>query len=197
MSISFSIFFTLLFLISSCANYRTPYETPSSPVKQEYKEISLPFKTGTKFKVSQGAFGKKSHSEPGNEYSWDFDVPYGTSVLAIEAGRVIGVWEPNLGGVCNESFKANAHNIKIEHSDGTVAQYVHIKSRVQVGDLIKKRQVIATTSQNGFICQPHLHLGVYQSRKHLYHSPGRKTLPLFFRGLPEGQARDGATYEVR
>lgn len=48
--------------------------------------VGLPFAPGTAFTVSQGAFGVKSHSKPGNEYNWDLAVPFGTSVRA-SAGR--------------------------------------------------------------------------------------------------------------
>lgn len=160
------------------------------------KTVNLPFKTGTKFTVTQAAFGKISHNEPGNEYNWDLGVPYGTEVVAIEPGIVIEVWEPNKGGGCDPKFSNVAHNIKIEHSDGSVAQYIHIASKVKVGDNISAREVIATTSMNGWICRPHLHFGIYKSKNHLYMSPHRQTIPLRFKGCSNGNLIEKKEYKV-
>jgi murein DD-endopeptidase MepM/ murein hydrolase activator NlpD len=146
--------------------------------------------------VTQGAFGSASHDEPGNEYSWDLAVPYGTEVLAAEAGEVIGVWTPGRGGGCEARWADAAHNIKIEHRDGTVAQYVHVEPRVAVGARVARRQVIAVTAHNGWICRPHLHFGVYRSRETLYDSPRRETVPLRFRGVPGGRLLEGREYRV-
>lgn len=148
------------------------------------RHVRLPFSPGTKFVISQGPFGKASHSESGNEYQWDFDVPYGTPVLAVESGTVIDVWTPKGGGGCDPKFKDFAHNLKIRHADGTVAQYVHVDSRVEVGQAVEVGQTIAVTAKNGWICAPQLHFGVYRSERNLYNSPNRESIPLTFEGMP-------------
>ncbi|MBF0363715.1 MAG: M23 family metallopeptidase [Oligoflexia bacterium] len=174
----------------------TPYESVSITTKQSFKKVFLPFSPGTRFLVSQGAFGKSSHSEPGNEYSWDFDVPFGTSVLAVEDGIVIDIRKPNAGSGCNYKFSDVAHNINILRQDGTVAQYVHINSKVKVGEHVKKGDIIAVTAENGWICRPQLHFGIYRSVKTLYNSPNRETIPLFFEAIPDGIACEGKEYVV-
>ena len=153
-----------------------------------FKKVYLPLPQGTKFLISQGAFGQKSHHEAGNQYSWDFDVPYKTLVTAVQSGKVLEVWEPKKGGGCDPKYSNFAHNIKIEHDDGTVAQYVHIESKVSKGDRVEEGQIIAITAKNGWICGPQLHFGIYASKNNLYSSPQRKTLPLFFYGLLNGKA---------
>jgi murein DD-endopeptidase MepM/ murein hydrolase activator NlpD len=170
------------------------YGCASANSHDSYKKVALPFRKGTEVYVSQGAFGKASHSESGNQYSWDFDVPYGTEVLAVEDGKVVGIWAPEKDGGCDRSYSEFAHNIKIEASDGTVAQYVHIEPRVKVGQLVKRGEVVAVTARNGFICEPQLHFGIYQSRDNLYTSPTRKTLPVLFDGLPGGVAKEGLRF---
>ena len=177
----------LIFFVSGCATLRQREATLT---------VNLPFPVGVEALVSQGAFGKASHDEPGNQYSWDFDVPFGTPVTAVEAGRVLEVWKPNRGGGCDAKFSADAHNIKIEHADGTVAQYVHVDSVVEVGQQIRRGEVIAVTGNNGWLCQPQLHFGIYASKTQLYSSPGRKTIPLLFKGLPNGQANPGLRFSV-
>ena len=187
MSIKVSGLFFLLCV--SCAS--NPYLGGSA---NTFKRERLPFPTYIQFKVSQGAFGKASHLEKANEYSWDFDVPYGTPVVSVENGKIIEVWQPNKGGGCDPQFEGLAHNIKVEHEDGTVAQYVHIASKLKRGDYVREGQQIAVTAMNGHICQPQLHFGIYRSKDHLYSSLQRETLPVYFDGL--GKAIEGASGEV-
>lgn len=175
----------LLAQLVSCSSYSPP------------KKVDVPFSKGTSFKVSQGPFGKASHSEKGNEFSWDFDVPYVTSVLEIEDGEVLQVWEPQKGGGCEAKYSDSAHNIKIEHADGSVSQYVHVESLVKEGSRVRRGDVIARTSMNGFICSPQLHFGVYKSKEHLYSSPKRQTLPIYFNRFYNGSLSEGKTYRVK
>jgi len=119
-----------------------PYEEANQKTTSSFKTVRLPFKEGTSFIVSQGAFGRNSHNEPGNEYNWDLSVPYGTEVIAIEGGKVIEVWQPRKGGGCEKKYSDVAHNIKIEHADGTVAQYVHIETDKKIGDQVEEGQLI-------------------------------------------------------
>lgn len=139
----------LLIMIAGCAApIRTPYDSVDQKLQEAYKKVALPFRPGTEFKISQGAFGAHSHNEPGNEYSWDFDVPLGTQVVAVQRGKVIGVWMPGKGGGCNPKLSSDAHNVKIEHQDHTVAQYVHVDSIVKIGDVVEVGQVIGTIVGN-------------------------------------------------
>ncbi len=172
------------------------YESAPSYEAGFLKKVPFPFPAGTRLFIRQGAFGKESHNEAGNEYNWDFEAPFGTAVTAVEAGKVIEVWEPDKGGKCEQSFADFAHNIKIRHSDGTVSQYVHIKSLVKKGQVVKAGQQIAVAGNNGWLCYPHLHFGIYLSEKNLYSSPDRKTVPLFFYGAPNGIIKNGKWYVV-
>jgi dienelactone hydrolase len=184
----------IILLLAGCASGQlrpNSYEAASLSERTLFKKVFLPLPPNTQFTISQGAFGAESHGEAGNQYSWDFDVPYGTAVVAVQSGKVIDVWEPNQGGDCDSKLLDFAHNIKIQHSDGTIAQYVHVQSRVKVGDSIRQGKVIAVTAKNGWICQPQLHFSVYESKDHLYPSKNRKTLPLFFEGVPDGIAKAG------
>lgn len=185
------LFILIVLFFVGCASpskKKNPYEDATSSEMLSFLKVHIPFEAGTRFTISQGAFGTASHSEPGNEYSWDFDVPYGTDVTAVADGKVIEVWQPEKGGECDPRFASLAHNLKIEHRDGTVAQYVHIEILVKNGDVIKTGQRIAKTAKNGWICQPQLHFGVYKSKDHLYSSDHRQTVPLLFIEIPGGRA---------
>jgi len=81
-----SICIFLIFILYLCACSSNKYERVPFNESKQFKKVELPFSKATSFFISQGAFGKDSHNEKGNEYSWDFAVPYGTKVMAIEAG---------------------------------------------------------------------------------------------------------------
>lgn len=187
-----------LTLASGCAHGPSnPYESSTSGEQARFKRVMLPFAPGTRFKISQGAFGWSTHHDPGHEYTWDFDVPYGTPVLSVEDGIVIGNYEPPGGGGCDPVFNDAPHTLHVRHEDGTVAQYVHIQSRVNVGQRVRKGEVIAVTAKNGFICTPQLDFGVYQDEQHLYGSRRMRNIPLLFNGLPDGGvAREGHSGQV-
>jgi murein DD-endopeptidase MepM/ murein hydrolase activator NlpD len=179
-----------LLVLAGCPR-KNPYESAPPAVIAGWKRVKLPLGTGTRFVVSQGAFGLDSHSQKGIEYRWDFDVPYGTPVLAVESGTVLAVHEPHLGGGCDPKFSEVPSSVLVEHADGTVAQYVHIDSRVSVGQMVKTGDVVAVTANNGFHCAPQLDFLVFRSKFTLYDSPKRESIPLRFEGLPRELATQG------
>jgi len=201
------IFFTFNF-VASCAHYKpvsyssdnellypynkaNSYEQATKKEKEKFKKVVLPFLPGTQFVISQGAYGKYTHNYKGFEYAWDFEVPLGTPIVSVEDVTIIQVWQPNSGGGCDSKWSNYAHNIKVLHQDGTVAQFVHIESNLKIGALVKKGEIIATTAYNGFICNPHLHFNFFKSRAHTPEEGNPVTIPLFFKQLPEGIAYEG------
>lgn len=94
----------ILFLVGCAHSTKNSYETASAEYRSQFKRTILPFPQGTKFEISQGAFGKLFPSEIGNQYSWDFDVYYGTPVVSVEDGTVLEVTEPIQGGGCDKKF---------------------------------------------------------------------------------------------
>jgi murein DD-endopeptidase MepM/ murein hydrolase activator NlpD len=172
------------------------YESATAEERARFEQLPIPLPSGTSTSVAQGAFGASSHRDLGHEYSWDFEVPFGTPILAAEAGVVIDVWTPPGGGGCDASFAHAAHNVKVRHADGTVAQYVHVTSAVENGATVTVGETIAHTAQNGWICYPHLHFGVYASDDELPSSARPRTIPILFAGPPDGLAREGERYVV-
>ncbi len=170
---------------------KNPYENASTQELLTFKKVDLPFSSGTEFKISQGAFGCCTHKRRGYEYAWDFDVPYGTEVTAVESGKVIQVWEPNKGGGCDAQYNDVAHNIKIEDSNGMIAQYVHVQSKVQIGEYVHAGQLIGVTANNGFHCTPQLHFNFFKDKNHIPENGAPETIPIYFNGLPDGLAREG------
>jgi murein DD-endopeptidase MepM/ murein hydrolase activator NlpD len=173
-----------VWLVSCHGKQDNPYESATPEATAQWKRVRLPLPSGTQFLISQGAFGRASHSQRGIEYRWDFDVPYGTPVVSVDIGTVIGVREPHQGGGCDARFSEVPNSILVKHADGTVAQYVHVESRVVVGQKVDAGAVIAMTGKSGFICTPQLDFLVYRSDQTLYDSAKPESIPVRFAGLP-------------
>ena len=178
------IFLIFLTVVACTTN---PYQNATPDKVAKFKEVSLPFASGTKFTVTMSPYHLKNR-----HYSWNMDVPFGTPVHAIESGIVHSLWEPEGGGGCDRSKYFNkGHSFRILHDDGTVAQYLHVAIKVKKGDQIKKGQFIAVTALSGVVCSPQLHLMVYADARDI--GPSGRTIPLRFIGIPGGLALPGHT----
>jgi len=117
----------------------------------------LPYQKGKSFMVYQGYNGKFSHQ---NENSLDFTMPEGTEITAAREGKVIDVVQSNNTGCPTISCANLANYVSIMHSDGTIAQYFHLKQngvKVKAGDTVNKGDVIALSGNTGWTNGPHLH----------------------------------------
>lgn len=124
--------------------------------RAENSPYKLPWAGGVKHFVSQGNRSFTSHRGL-HLYSWDFWMSIGSKVLAAREGKVIEVVDHFDGIGLHSNF------IKIEHNDGTVALYAHIKldgSVVKVGDQVRQGQLIAHSGMVGQTINPHLHFVV-------------------------------------
>lgn len=120
-------------------------------------EYELPYRTGKSFIMNQGYNGKFSHK---NENALDFTMPEGTEILAARGGLVIEVIQKNSRGCPSPSCKDFGNFIRILHSDGSMADYAHLKyngSKVKVGQQVEKGEFIALSGNTGYSEGPHLH----------------------------------------
>lgn len=121
----------------------------------------LPYGKGKTFWLTQGYNGSISHA---NENALDFKMPIGTKIYAAREGVVTEI-EESYTKRCTSPQCAKQNNyITIYHSDGTFAEYTHIKkngAEVKVGDRIKKGQFIGYSGDVGWATGPHLHFIVY------------------------------------
>lgn len=135
----------------------------------------LPFKKEASFTVTQGYNGTISHS---GDYALDFKMPIGTEIHAARDGIVVLV-ENGFNKTCTSADCAKFNNyILVHHSDGTFAEYTHIKkngSKVQPGDQIQLGQLIGYSGNVGWSTGPHLHFIVFIQRL-----KKRETLPTKF-----------------
>ncbi|MDP3278070.1 MAG: M23 family metallopeptidase [Deltaproteobacteria bacterium] len=122
----------------------------------------LPFACGFRVTVSQGNNTTFSHNGT-QAWAYDFAVPRGTPVHAMEAGMVVRVNGSVVpGGACwngGGSGCANTVNyVAIQHNDGTSTLYLHLDApEVAVGARVTRGQRIARSGNTGWSTGAHLH----------------------------------------
>ena len=156
----------------------TPVKGESYSYKYEYTYISgdvngvhndahvyqLPFRKGTECLVGQSYLERPTHM---NQYAVDFNMEIGTEICAARDGTVTRVVQHNNKGCPREDCSRYNNFILVKHSDGSVADYSHIKKNgamVKVGDRVKAGQPIALSGDTGWASGPHLHFEVYVMR---------------------------------
>jgi murein DD-endopeptidase MepM/ murein hydrolase activator NlpD len=140
---------------------------------------TLPYMPGASFKVSQAYHGSFSHTGP-DEYAIDWKMPEGTPVLAAREGKVVSVKDDSTRGGANRKYEDDANLIIVQHSDGTMAHYCHLKAksaRVKLGDKVRAGEMLALSGNTGFTSGPHLHFAVFKAKSGF----GRETIPVKFR----------------
>lgn len=122
----------------------------------------LPFAKGSAVRVSQGYNGDTSHKGL-SAYAIDFPLPIGTPIYAARDGIVVGVEVSNNFGGPNPDYRSYANYVVIEHDDGTMGNYYHLKQGgavIRIGDKVAKGQLIAYSGNTGYTTAPHLHFSV-------------------------------------
>jgi murein DD-endopeptidase MepM/ murein hydrolase activator NlpD len=143
---------------------------------------NLPFPAGMTFPVSQGFHGKYSHTG-GDCYSIDFKMPEGTEVHAAREGIVVGIKDDSNIGGGDKKYEWDANYILIQHSDGTLGHYVHLKKggcQVHLGEKVSVGQWIGLSGNTGYSTGPHLHFAVFKAQS----GKQRETLPIKYHTTP-------------
>ncbi len=121
----------------------------------------LPYPVGQEHFLRQSyCFAGGGHS---NQLAYDFSLPIGAPVVASRAGAVVRV-EDSFEDTGLDASRLNS--IHIQHVDGTVAFYAHLRqhaSRVSLGDVVTVGQQIASSGNSGATLAPHLHFAVFRS----------------------------------
>jgi murein DD-endopeptidase MepM/ murein hydrolase activator NlpD len=90
----------------------------------------------------------------------------GTKITAAREGVVVRAKEDGVRGGLNKKYRPEGNNVIIQHADGSRAGYWHLQHNgalVNVGDSVKKGQLIALSGKTGYTMLPHLHFLVWRS----------------------------------
>ncbi|MGQ0740568.1 MAG: M23 family metallopeptidase [Bacteroidota bacterium] len=163
------LFFPFVLLVS-CSVSNNPLR---KQVKQLQKGIikddssyvyALPFEEGKSHRVIQGYFSRYTHKE---RAALDFNLKRGTKITAAREGVVVRVKEDGSKGGLKRKYRSHGNNIIIQHPDGSRAGYWHLKHNgalVNVGDTVKKGQLIGLSGKTGYAMVPHLHFLVWTNK---------------------------------
>jgi murein DD-endopeptidase MepM/ murein hydrolase activator NlpD len=157
----------------------------------------LPYELGTKRTVSQGFNGDFTHFGA-SQYAVDFSMPVDTKIYAAREGRVVKVKDDSNKGGPTKAFLDDANYVIIEHNDGTLATYAHLKYHgvvVKVGQNVNRGELIGYSGQTGMARGPHLHFIVYKA----IDGKTRESFPIKFRsaqGLIENPKK-GMVYQAK
>ncbi len=164
------LFLLVVFLLTACSVSKNPLRNEvkllqKGIIKDDTSYIyALPYEEGKKFRVIQGYFTGFTHRE---RAALDFNMKKGTKITAARDGVVVRAKEDGTLGGLNKKYRSHGNNIVIQHSDGSRAGYWHLQHNgalVNIGDTVKKGQVIAISGKTGFAFVPHLHFLVWTSK---------------------------------
>jgi murein DD-endopeptidase MepM/ murein hydrolase activator NlpD len=157
----------ILALMTACSPSKNPLrKTVKLLQKGKLKDdtsyvYDLPFEKGKKYFLVQGYFSHLSHKE---RAALDFKMKRGTKICAARDGVVVRVKEDGDRGGWNSKYRQYGNNIVIQHEDGSRAGYWHLQkdgALVNVGDTVRKGQVIGLSGKTGYAFLPHLHFLVW------------------------------------
>jgi murein DD-endopeptidase MepM/ murein hydrolase activator NlpD len=153
-------------LLKVPARYTAPSPKDQAEIASAKKIKDEAFKTVTADREWKGSFAAPVDAEISDVFGvervfngsvqsthqgLDFRVPSGTSVAAVNSGRVILAQSLFFEGNC----------VVIDHGQGLLTLYLHLsKFLVKEGDDVNKGQAIGLSGSTGRATGPHLHLAV-------------------------------------
>jgi murein DD-endopeptidase MepM/ murein hydrolase activator NlpD len=123
----------------------------------------LPYEEGKSHLLVQGYFSSFTHRE---RAALDFKMKRGTKICAAREGVVVRLKEDGDRGGLKKRYRPYGNYVIIQHEDSSRAGYWHLQKDgvlVNVGDTVKKGQVIALSGKTGYSFTPHLHFLVWST----------------------------------
>ena len=123
------------------------------------REVPFPLKN-----VSQVSFGPGfgTHQDQ-QRFSYDFSVPQGTPVYAMESGVVIRIVQHYSIAHQNKAQLDQVNKVEILHADGSLASYAHLKPQsvtLRPCESISAGAQVGLSGHNGYSTGPHLHVDI-------------------------------------
>ena len=153
-------------LLKVPARYTAPSAEEQRQIVQDKATKAEAFKTLSPGREWKGSFAPPVNAEISDVFGvervfngsvesthqgLDFRAPSGTSVAAVNSGRIILARSLFFEGNC----------VVIDHGQGLLTLYLHLsKFLVNEGDDVKKGQAIGLSGSTGLATGPHLHLAV-------------------------------------
>ena len=150
-------------------NFRSHISWSKGSIDAEHEVdfiYALPFHQS--FKVSQGFNGNTSHRGT-SKYAIDFAMPIGTAVYAARGGKVVEIVQHHNQHGMDVKMRQFANYVIIEHDDKTLGRYFHLQhqgSKVVLGQIVKKGELIALSGDTGRTSGAHLHFVVTKVEEH-------------------------------
>src|SRR5262249_31145208 len=119
----------------------------------------LPFSPNPGIKLRSGYGERANRAVAINEYVLIWEMPEGTSVLAARDGTVVAIREDSNERGLSDEFRNKANLVTVEHSDGTLADYVRLKFQgvaVKLGQTVKTGDVVGYSGNTGISRNPSL-----------------------------------------
>jgi len=145
--------------------FQTRYSTTMGRLNPRYDKdylYALPYARGKAYKLTQGFNGKHTH-KGSSAYALDFHMDKGTRVHAMREGTVVSFEDKQTEHGFSPEFANKSNYIIIQHSDGTMAMYGHLKPRgvrVKLGQKVYKHSFIGLSGNTGYSSGPHLHVHI-------------------------------------
>ena len=147
-----------------------------NPMREEVKRLQkgitkddtsyiygLPYEEGESHLLVQGYFSSFTHRE---RAALDFKMKRGTKICAAREGVVVRLKEDGDRGGLKKRYRPYGNYVIIQHADSSRAGYWHLQKDgvlVNMGDTVKKGQVIALSGKTGYSFTPHLHFLVWST----------------------------------
>jgi len=132
--------------------------------KPDGAALASPFAAFDSQKITQAFNGRFSHQHDGSRFAIDIALPVGTHVVAARSGIVVQTQGKFvMGGVSSTYFLDKANSVKVMHSDGSFAAYVHLLPDsivVKPGDHVTEGDLLARSGSSGYSSGPHLHFAL-------------------------------------
>lgn len=123
---------------------------------------ALPYARGESYELTQGFNGNHTHKDQ-SAYALDFKMDEGTRVHAMREGVVVALEEKQTEHGYSPAFAEKSNHIIIQHDDGTMAMYGHLKPNgvtVRLGQKVYKHAFIGLSGNTGYSSGPHLHVHI-------------------------------------